>query len=1148
MHFRVLGSLQVVDGDRPVDIGPPKQRAVLAVLLLASGRVVSVDRLIDAVWGDDAPGSATAGLQAYISNLRRALRDGTHGQVASPIVRQPPGYFLGLDAGRLDLAEFAAGAGRAAEALAAGDWQSALDTADAALGLWRGPFLADFRDEPWAAEEAARAEQQRIECLDVRVAALLALGRVPQALTAAADLHSADPLADRGCWLQMLTLYRAGRASDALETYTRYATLLDTELGLEPGSELRDLQTAILRQAPELAAWPRPPEWTGAQEVSTPAPPDIGPGAAEVQPRRAGLIGRDREISAVTQVFADVAVGSTRWLVLSGPPGIGKTRLAEEFAERVGESGGRIVWVSCPDERATPPWWPMRQLVRALGADPDDLLQVPANVDPDTARFHVYERVQALIESVPGPLAIVVDDVQWADSTSAACLAYIAGSLRDRPVAIVLTLRDGEHSSEVARLVATVDRRDRNRHIAVPALSPEDVAALANQIADDPQHIVTDAEAALLAVRTGGNPFFVSEYARLPRTQRMGNEIPVAVKSVLDRRLDGLGEAAVQMLRAAAIIGDTVDSDAIPVLAGATGMDVDTLADHLDDAADERILIAAHTGDGYTFAHGLLRDHLIAGIPTIRRQRLHARIAEVLADSTADDALTRRAQHLLAAQPLIQTAEVVDACRLAAQDATARWSSDIAARWWQAALDAYDRLPPAQRVDSERDALTVSLLEAHSRAGRGRLVLVTVEKQLGEAVDTGRTATAGRVASALLRASGGWPWLAPGHDPGMLLSLLDRAVALADADPAAGARVRAALAVGNCYHPDGGVAAGLLDRAGELADETGDPDVIADVLMGRLITYSGVATRSAETLDWVAQMKSLRHSRFREDSVIAHSVATMATMNLADVEGTQSHLRAGIAGSEELQLPVLRAQLRWMEAVLAVWRGDFAEAERHHAIAAHVHEQTELYEAGSGLVAAVTLMREKGDAVPPGWPGLRADVESGGQGMVGLVHTALLTIQSGAQAQEQARFRLREWHAVPDRPHVWTTLGHAALLAHLAADHRLPEFAAGLLDVLRPFEDRIAVIGQVGAVGPVALASARLHALLGAGDAALAAVRRAEDIAERTEAAPTLLRCRLVRCELGPPGPQRAEQARAIAADAEKLGMHAVARAALTLQ
>ena len=458
--------------------------------------------------------------------------------------------------------------------------------------------------------------------------------------------------------------------------------------------------------------------------------------------------------------------GATRWLVLSGPPGIGKTRLAEEISATVAAGGGEVAWVSCPDERATPPWWPVRQLVRALGADAEEVLEVPANADPDTARFLVYERVQSVLEAVSRPLAVVVDDVQWADSTSASCLSYIAGALREHSVLMILTVRDGEHTAEVARLLSTVARGEDNRHIDVPALSSGDVATLANEIAEDE---VSADEAAELAARTGGNPFFVSEYARLPRAERAANEIPRAVRSVLDRRLAALDPAVVQVLRTAAVIGDVIDATAVPVLAGATRLDLDTLADYLDEAADERIVIAAHASGGYEFAHGLLREQLLASMPALRRQRLHAKVAEVLAGSTDADALTRRAQHLVAAQPLVEPADVVRACRLAAEEAAAQWSSDIAATWWQAALDGYDRLPADQRDDAERDGLTVALLEAHSRAGRGQLVLDSVQRYLGEALRSGRAATAGRVASALLRASGGWPWLAPGHDPGELL-------------------------------------------------------------------------------------------------------------------------------------------------------------------------------------------------------------------------------------------------------------------------------------------------------------------------------------------------------------------------------------------
>ncbi|MET0898540.1 MAG: BTAD domain-containing putative transcriptional regulator, partial [Mycobacterium sp.] len=873
MRYRLLGPLQVVHGEVPVDIGPPKQRAVLAVLLMARGRVVSTDRLIDAVWGDDAPGSATAGLQAYISNLRKALRPA--GGVASPIVRQAPGYYLTAD--NTDLADFVDGCAAARSAVDAGQWRDALTAVDDALALWRGPLLADLRDEDWVREESARVEDLRIECMEHRVTVLLALGRAADAVSEAAHLRKADPLRDRGAWLQMLALYRSGRPSEALEVFSAHAKVLDDELGLEPGPELRELQTAILRQAPELAAWPRSPEWTGAAPV--PAPSAVPAPATEAGVQRGDLIGRHREVATMTTLLDDVSAGATRWLVLTGPPGIGKTRLAEEAAARSAQRGEAVVWVGCPDERGTPAWWPMRQLVRALGADADQVLEVPAEVDSDTARFHVYERIQTLLErfSRQHPLVVVIDDAQWADPTSASCLAYLAGAVRGHPILVVATVRDTDHGPELARFLATAARGDGNRHIEVPALNRHEVAALANQVAEG--HL-TDAETATLASRTGGNPFFVSEYARLPRAERAGTEIPGAIRSVLDRRLAGLDHAVLQVLRTAAVIGDVVE---FAVLAATTRLDFDTLADYLDQAADERIIVAAHDGDGYAFAHGLLRSQLLAGTPALRRQRVHATVADVLDGGVADDALTRRAQHLVAALPLVDPAQVVAACRLAAEQATQRWSSETAVRWWQAALDAYDLLPAPARVEADRDALTVSMLEALARAGRGQTVLDTAQKHLLEALQAGRTATAGRVASALLRASGGWPWLAPGADPGPLLAVLQHAVDATVGDAAAEARIRAALAVGHCYHPDPEIAAAHLARALELAESTGDPDIIADAVMGHLITYSGVATLSTPTLEWVQRLITLQHSRIREDTVIAHSVATMAAMNLGDV-------------------------------------------------------------------------------------------------------------------------------------------------------------------------------------------------------------------------------------------------------------------------
>lgn len=1135
MHYRLLGPLQVTHGGAPVDIGPPKQRAVLAALLLAHGRVVSTDRLIDAVWGDEVPGSATASLQAYISNLRKALRLDTG--AASPIVRQAPGYFLAAStADAVDLIAFTDHCGAARTAIAAGGWHDALAAADAALALWRGPLLEDLRDEEWVRQVAAGIDELRTECRENRVTALLALGRSAEALTDATRLRADDPLRDRACWLLMLALYRSGRGPEALDTYAAHAGHLDAELGLEPGVELRDLQTAILRQSPELAAWPRSPAWTGADDLASPAPVASVPEPAAV-PRRV-LIGRDRELATVSRLLDDTAAGSTRWLVLTGPPGIGKTRLAEEAAARVAAAGGRVVWVNCPDERGTPPWWPMRQLVRALGADADAVLEVPPDADPDTARFLVYERIHTLLQATE-PLAVVIDDAQWADPTSASCLAYIAGALREHPVAMIVTVRDGDHSAELTRLLGTVARGDRNRHIDVPALSLSEVTALANDVAEDPQDELTDAEAALLADRTGGNPFFVSEYARLPREERTAGDIPSAIRSVLDRRLAGIDPAVLQVLRAAAVVGDTLDGSAFGLLAETTRLDLETLADYLDEAADARILVSAHDGGGYEFAHGLLREHLLAMLPALRRQRLHAKVADVLAGNNSHDAVSRRAQHLIAALPLVEPAVVVAACRLAAERATEQWSSDIAARWWQAALDAYDQLPAHERDDAERDALTVGLLESLGRAGRGQTVLDSASTGLAEAFHAGRAATAGRVAAALLRVSGSWPWLAPGADPSELLSLLGRAADLCDGDPAAGARVRAALAVGNCYHPDPAVPAALLDEAAELASQTGDPDVIADVLVGQIITYSGVAQRSADILAWVDTLIALQHSRIREDAVVAHSVATMATMNLADIDATEAHLRAGIEGSEQLRLPVIRAQLRWMEAVLAVWRGDLAEAQRHHGIALAVHGQTELYGAGSGMIAGTALLRETGENIDVGALFVD-DIDSGGEGMIDVARTALLTVQSGAAARAEAADVLSRG---PGVTHIWTSLGFAALRAHVCADHRLVEFAPGLIAELEPFVDRIAMLGQVGIAGPVPLAIARLYALLGDTDRARELISLGEEMTSRNRGVPALLRLRLLRAELdGDPS-----TAEAVAVEAERIGMAGVAAAARRL-
>ncbi|MGK9272930.1 AAA family ATPase [Williamsia muralis] len=1139
MRYQLLGPLSVVrraDHSQVVELGSPKQRMVLALLLLNRGTVVSIDRLSDAIWGEDAPPSATSSLQAYISNLRRALRNDAVG--TSPIRRQSNGYIFEIYDSELDIDEFLELANSARQASDREDWAPALETSDRALGMWRGRLLDGFGDEGWVQTEAAGLEELRSGCRENRITALLALGRVPQALADVVALQTEQPYRDRSCWLHMMALHRAGRSAEALDVFTEHARRLDEDLGLEPSAELRELQGAILRHDPELAAWPRKPSWSGASEIRSPEPEAVPdqPAPASIAASNGKLVGRAREIDHIGRLLGEVVAGNTRWLILIGPPGIGKTRLADEAAQRMQALGGRAVWARNPEEGA-PAWWPARQLVEALGCDPAEILTTQDGVDADTARFTTYDRVQRVIEqsSATTPLAVVIDDAQWADAMSVGALASMATAVHGHPVGFIITLREGEHGTALGRLLSAVARGGGNRQIVVSALADDDAATLANEIADE---ALSDTEVSRLIRRTGGNPLFVSEYARLSKDERDAGELPQAVRSVLGLRLAGLDPAVLQVLRMAAVIGDAID---VALLSATTRLDIDSLADHLDEAADARIIAAAPGTDGYAFAHGLLREEVLAQMPTLRRKRAHAKVGEVLEGASGSDVLGRRAQHLMAALPLVEARTAVAACIAAATAAAERWNSESAANWWHQALVAYDLLPAADQDDAERDGLTVSYLEALSRSGRGQTVLDTVETELAMAIRTEKTATIGKLAGSLLRSGGGWPWVTPGKDPAPLLALLFRAEQIVADESAARAQVLGALCVGHSYHPDPTLAPELIVRAEHFAAIADDPEITAEVMMARLITFSGVATHAAEAIATIGNLLTFAHSQARFDTVIAHSIATMAAFTLGDVHAVRGHLLQAINGSEELNLPILRAQLRWMEVVVAVWDGDFERATRHRAIAKRVHEQTELYVTGQSNMSLMGLRREQGHLSEDEASMARELIEGVAASaedtdMIGVIAAGLATVP-GAPVDRNLAEKLVRQRQDTRGAHVWHTLGHATALAHLVAQFDLTKFAADFIAELEPFTGCIGVIGQLSSVGPVDLAIARLHMLLGDTAAATEAVALAAEVADRNGGQPTVLRCRLLQWQLRPPAERHLDELDGIGARAAEFGM-----------
>ena len=1101
LAYRLLGPLEAHADHGPVDLGAPKQRIVLACLLLERNRVVPADRLTSVVWGEDPPPSSMSSLQVYISNLRRVLRDPTTG--VAPLRRQAPGYVLHTEGAQVDLDVFARLAAGARTEVAAGAWERARVLADEGAGLWRGPLLSDLGLPAWLHPEARAWDDQRLDLGCLHVTALLGAGHVSEALARARSLAAEDPFRDDVCRLLLLALHRCGRTAEALETYTAYAERLADELGIDPSPDLRSTQLALLRQETWASRWPLPatagpaPASTRPASVSPPPAPDEPAPVETPVPRGGDLVGREPQLRTAARLVDDVLAGRPRWLVLTGPAGIGKTRLAEEVLARVEHSGGRTVRGRCLEEEGSPAWWPLRQVIRDLGADPDVVLRAPADAEADSARFAVYDRVRALLleAAADRPLAVLVDDLQWSDATSLSCLASLATSLGTGRVLVVVTVRDVEGGADVRRTAAALLRGEGARQVVVPPLSADDVAALAGQVAGErlPHH-----EAVGLAERTGGNALFVCEYARLSPDERADGEVPLAVRAVLGRRLESLDAAALQVLRAAAVVGDGVDID---LLSRVTRLDREDLVDLLDDAADAHI-IAARPGSGYVFSHALLREEVLAGISPVRTQRLHAAVAAAL-ETAGGERLTRRAQHLLAAGPLADARELLEACRAAALQAEERWSSETAVDWWRSAREALDRLPESEQDPQERDDLLVFEVEALARAGRGQTLLDVVDAGILDAQRTGRTASAGRLAASLVRAAGTWPWVTFGQDPGPVLTRLSGLTPFVAYDPAARARVLAAQAVGHCYDDEPGVPENFSTLALELAESTGDPEVLADALLGRVLTYVGVASHAHECEELLARLTALPRARGEVDAVTAHSVMTMSRILSGDVVGAQEHLRLGVAGADLLRLPTVRVQLRLMEVGLVQWRQGPQAALAKVAEAVAAWKRIELYEAGFAEVTTLLLAWDSGT--------LADQPESEGPDFEPVVWAAARAAARGHRARAAA---LVDERLAQRGPVLWHTLAHETVLAHLVADLELTRHVEDLLARLGPHAGRLAGLGQGPIAGPVDLALARLHQLAGDRDAALTLAVSARNLAERNGGARWAERCEALVEEL----------------------------------
>ncbi|WP_367321852.1 BTAD domain-containing putative transcriptional regulator [Streptomyces sp. HUAS ZL42] len=686
---------------RPLSLGGPRPRTVFALLVLARGGVVTCDRLIDVVWGEEPPPSALGALQAYVSRLRRELEPArTAGARSGVIVREGAGYAIRLAEDAVDAWRFERLLGQAGRSVPPGPETVALLTE--ALALWRGPAFAGFTEGPWARTEAARLGELREVVRERLLAARLERGEHAEELLADAEgLVAEQPLREERWSLLALAHHRAHGQADALSVLRRARRTLADRLGIDPGPALRGVEAEILSHAPRLAA------------PVVPAAP--APASASTAPV-GQLVEREKELAELRHCLSDAVAGRGGLVCVAGPAGIGRSALLAEAGRLGREWGVRVLDVgdgpmAFPGTRPREPRDVVRRLLRAVADGQGGTLPAMAPPEFDSravggpAGFDVLHGLYRIVERLvtadhpARPLLLLVDDVQACDAASLRFLAHLLPRIQNLPVLVVTALRSGEPPAqrEIEQVLADIAQDPTVVHIRPEPLSAAGVALLVRRLLgaaadEEVERACHRASAGLPLLLTHVLGALETAGAR-PDPRSLEESGVLAVSDLVLTVLDRLPPAATAVVRAVAVLdaGDGDGGASLPAVAAYTELSEQDVA-----TATAALVRAGVVRDQYplAFVHPLTGEAVLRTVSPRERPALHERAARILDGAGATP--ERTAAHLLLV-PYRGDAWVVGVLRAAAAHARARGANDAAATLLTRALLE----PPARDVRPE---------------------------------------------------------------------------------------------------------------------------------------------------------------------------------------------------------------------------------------------------------------------------------------------------------------------------------------------------------------------------------------------------------------------------------------------------------------